>query len=200
MVRQSDWRSVGVCLVLAALLLVAPGRPAWSDDKHLEQFSAFAVNLGGAQPGDRTMSGVLQITIDRWSTAAERKALIDAFTSKGQDGLLDELSKKKQVGYLKLPNTLGYDLKYSRQVPLEDGGRRIVVATDRKLTVREAANQPRTVDYPFTLVQLQLNKDNTGTGALSALTKITTNKKKQVIEIENYGDAPARLTEVKPLK
>ena len=32
------------------------------------------------------------------------------------------------------------------------------------------------------------------------MTKITANKKKQVIEIENYGEAPARLTEVKPLQ
>ena len=185
--------------IIAATLVCVP-QSAWPADKHLEQFSAFAVNLGGARPGDRTMSGVLQITIDCWSTAAERESLIAAFMKDGQDGLLDELQKKKPVGYLKLPNTLGYDLKYARQVPGEDGGRRIIVGTDRKMTFQEISNQSITTDYPFTLLELHVNNEGVGEGRLSALTKITANKKKQTIEIENWGDAPARLTEVKPIR
>jgi hypothetical protein len=189
------WPGLALAAGLAVIALVGVPQSAWTEDKHLEQFSAFAVNLPGARPGDRAVSGVLQITIDRWSTAAERNALIDAFTKKGQDGLRDELSKKKPTGYIKLPNTLGYDMRFARQIP----GRRIIIATDRLMTAREAINQPRTVEYPFTVIELRVNRNNVGEGALSALTRITANKKKQVIEIENYGEAPARLTEVKPL-
>ena len=198
-IGKRGWTSValgaGIILSLAGSLL-----PAASAAQHLEQFRAFAVNQGGAQPLDRTMSGVLEITIDRWSTTSERQALIAAFAERGQDGLLELLQKEKPTGYLRLPNTIGWDLRYARQVPGEDGGRRIVVATDRRMTSREILNQSRTVDYPFTIIELHVNKDNVGDGALSALTKITTNKKKQVIEIENYGEAPARLTEVMPLR
>jgi hypothetical protein len=187
----------GACLLTALVIAVPAIRMSAAEP--LERFSAFVVNLPGAQPGDRTMSGVMEITIERWSTAAERKALVDAFLAKGQDGLLKELSTKKAAGYLKLPNTLRYDLRFSRQLPGEDGGRRIIMATDRLMTAREAINQPRTVDYPFTILELRVNRENKGEGRFSALTKIVANKKQQVVEIENYGDAPARMTEVKPL-
>jgi len=83
--KRAAWRGVaiGAGLMMAAWLLMP--RPVWTQEKpHLEQFSAFAVNLQGAKPGDRTSSGVIQITIDRWSTEAERNTLIDAF-SKGQE-------------------------------------------------------------------------------------------------------------------
>jgi len=189
---------LAACFIAACVVAAVPPLTL-SAGEPLERFSAFVVNLAGAQPGDRTVSGVMEITIERWSTAAERKALVDAFVAKGQDGLQQELSKKKAAGYMKLPNTLRYDLRFARQIPGEDGGRRIILATDREMTAREGINQPRTVDYPFTIIELRVNRENTGDGRLSALTKIVANKKQQVVEIENYGDAPARMTEVKPL-
>lgn len=198
--KKAGWRGVAIgASVMVALLLLTP-RPVWTQDKqHLEQFSAFAVNLQGAKPGDRTSSGVIQITIDRWSTEAERNTLIDAFTSKGQDGLLRELERQKPTGYIKLPATLGYDLRYTREIRNPDGGRRILLATDRRMTAREEIDRPITTEYPFTLIELRVNKDNRGEGRLSALTKIKTNKKEGTIDLEAYADA-AKLTEVKPLQ
>jgi hypothetical protein len=181
-------------------LLVATDQPARAQAKHLEQFSAFAVNLQGAKPGDRSMSGVLQITIDRWSSEMERTELIEAFTSKGQNGLLNTLEDMKPTGYIRLPTTLGYDLRFAREIPLPDGGRRIILATDRRMTAQEIARGGISLDYPFTIIELRVNKANMGEGRLSAFTRIQTNKKEQVIELENWGDAPARLTEVKPLQ
>jgi len=197
--KRAAWReaAVGAGLIVAAL--VATTRPTSTQAKHLEQFSAFAVNLQGARPGDRSMSGVIQITIDRWSTAAERNTLIDAFDNKGQDGLLNQLERMKAAGYIKLPTTLGYDLRYTREVRNPDGGRRIIVGTDRRMTASEEINRPITTDYPFTIIELHLNKANVGDGRLSALTKIKTNKKEGTIELEAYGDA-AKLTEVKSLQ
>jgi hypothetical protein len=192
-------RRVAIGAWLVAGFVAGTARTVWTQDKHLEQFSAFAVNLQGAKPGDRTMSGVIQITIDRWSTEAERNTLIEAFDSKGQDGLLRELERQKPVGYIRLPATLGYDLRYAREVRNADGTRRILLGTDRRMTAREEVERPITTDYPFTIIELRLNKDNMGEGRLSALTKIKTNKKEGLIELEAYSDA-ARLTEVKPLQ
>jgi hypothetical protein len=197
--RNVAWRKVTISAGLIVAALVGTSRPAGTQAQHLEQFSAFAVNLQGARPGDRSMSGVIQITIDRWSSEAERNTLIDAFDSKGQDGLLRELERMKPTGYIKLPNTLGYDLRFAREVPNPDGGRRIIVGTDRRMTMSEEVNRPITTDYPFTIIELRVNKANVGQGALSALTKIKTNKKEGTIELEAYGDA-AKLTEVKPLQ
>jgi hypothetical protein len=200
MKTHTKWVVFGVGLFVASL--AATARPVWSQgkDQHLEQFSAFAVNLQGAKPGDRSMSGVIQITIDRWSTEAERTQLIEAYDSGGQNRLLDRLEDMKPTGYIRLPTTLGWDLRFAREIPLPDGGRRIVLATDRRMSTAEIARGGLSVDYPFTIIELRVNKANMGEGRLSAYTRIQTNKKEQVIELENWGDAPARLTEVKPLQ
>lgn len=182
--------------------------PLWSgatpreDHPEREQFRAFAVNMGTAfgVPGTG-QSSTVDITIERWSTTAERRGLIDAFLPGGSpDKLLRALQKTKRVGFIRLPNTLGYDLHYSRQVPGEDGGRRIFIATDRRIGMWEAREQPRTIDYPFTLIEMRLDKNNEGEGKLALATKITLSKDKQHIELENYGSEPVRLNEIKKVK
>jgi hypothetical protein len=88
---------------------------------------------------------------------------------------------------------LGHDLHYAWQTPLPDGGRRIVIATDRYIGFREAANQPRTTDYPFTLIEIRVNKEGKGEGKMAVATKISFDKKKKQIELENYSTEPVRL-------
>jgi hypothetical protein len=60
----------------------------------------------------------------------------------------------------------------------------------------EIRNQPRTTDYPFTLAQILMPKEGKGQGKLAAFTKITFDKKKNAMEIENYGTEPVRLNEI----
>ena len=57
--------------------------------------------------------------------------------------------------------------------------------------------QPRTVDYPFTLIEIRFPKDGgPGVGKMSVYTKITMSKDKQTMELENYDIEPVRLTNV----
>ncbi|HEY3120219.1 MAG TPA: hypothetical protein VGL15_06315 [Vicinamibacteria bacterium] len=60
----------------------------------------------------------------------------------------------------------------------------------------ELRNQPRSVDYAFTLAEIHLTKDGKGEGKLVPAAKIAWNKDTRTIEIENYGTEPVRLTEV----
>jgi hypothetical protein len=197
-------RAASYCLILCAIV----SSPLWSsaspsqDHPKREQFTAFAVNMGTAFGVPRTgQAGTVDITIDRWSTDAERKSLVDAFLREGSgDALLHALQKTKRVGFIRLPNTLGYDLHYARQVPGEDGGRRIIIATDRRISFWEAREQPRTMDYPFTLIEMRLDKNDAGEGKLALATKISLSKDKQHIELENYGSEPVRLNEIKKVK
>ena len=197
-------RAPSYCLILCAIV----SSPLWSsasssqDHPKREQFTAFAVNMGTAFGVPRTgQAGTVDITIDRWSTDAERKGLVDAFLREGSgDALLHALQKTKRVGFIRLPNTLGYDLHYARQVPGEDGGRRIIIATDRRISFWEAREQPRTMDYPFTLIEMRLDKNDAGEGKLALATKISLSKDKQHIELENYGSEPVRLNEIKKVK
>jgi hypothetical protein len=104
------------------------------------------------------------------------------------------LQDAKPVGIIKTPDSLGYDLHYAHQTPGEDGGRDIVIATDRPIGFWEASHQPRTIDYPFTVVQMHMNKDGKGTGTLSYATKVTIVN--HTIVLENFSSAPVMLTQI----
>ncbi len=157
-----------------------------------ETFTAFAVNMSGVGPSG---SGVVDLAIERWSSDAEREALRKVFVEKGPEKLLDALQDTKRVGYIRTPTSLGWDVRFVMQVPDEEGGRRIYALTDRRISFAEARNQPRTMDYPFTFIEIHLDKTGNGEGKASVATKITLNKKGQ-LELENYGTQPVLLTKV----
>jgi len=156
--------------------------------------TAFAVNMSNV---GRAGANTVEFDIDRWSTDAEREQLITAFNEKGPNGLLSSLQRTTRVGYMRLPNTLGYDLHYARKHPGEDGGEQIIILTDRRVGFWEARDQPRTMDYPFTLIEVRVNAKGEGEGKLSVATKITYNKKKNTVELENYASEPVRLQNVR---
>jgi hypothetical protein len=158
-----------------------------------ERYNATAQNLGDV----RASSGRVLINVDRWSTPQERQGLLAVLVEKGPNSLLSALQKSQKTGGMRLPNTLAWDLRYAYATPLPDGGRRVVLATDRPIGFNEARNQPRTMDYPFTLIEIRFNKDGVGQGKMSFFTKITMSKDKQTMELENYDIEPVRLTEVR---
>ena len=170
------------------------------------RLTAFAVNMSNVGPG---VSGIVEIRLTNWSTADERKRVIETMVTKGQDELLKMLSKLPAKGRLRLPNLpgsdpqnlrLGWDIRYAWTTPDPEGGHRIVIGIDRYMTFLELRNQPRTVDYPFTLIEIHLNKDGEGAGKLAYMAKITFDKKKNTVELENYSSEPVRLQTVKQEK
>jgi hypothetical protein len=157
-----------------------------------ERFTAFAVNMtnvgrGGATPVD--------LVIERWTTDTERDKLMAIFKEKGPEKLLDALRDMPRVGTISTPGNLSYDLHYARQMPGDEGGRRIILATDRPIGFWEAANRPRTLDYPFMLIEMHVDKDGHGEGKLSVATKLTLND--NVLIIEDYADRPVMLNDVR---
>jgi hypothetical protein len=165
-----------------------------------EKFTAFAVNLDSSTPVARPGAGVVEMAVQRWSTDAERDRLLKSLAEKGPEKLLDTLQDMPRVGYIRTPNSIGYDLHYARKEPLPEGGERVVMATDRYISFWEAANRPRTIDYPFTVIELRLNRDGEGEGKMSIATKITMDKKRQLVELENYGTQPVLLQSVRRVK
>jgi len=156
-----------------------------------EDFSAIAVVNNDMGAG----AGRVLIHIARWSSNAEREHLTQTLVSNGPDALLKELMKAKPVGTIRTPDSLAYDLRYASQQPGEDGGRQIVIATDRPMSFWEVSHQPRTVDYPFTIIQMQMGQDGVGKGTMSYATKVRVVK--NAIELENFGTSPVMLTEIK---
>jgi hypothetical protein len=188
--------------VLALGLLPATAGAQTSGEKL--QISAFAINMGTVTTIRNAMT--VDITIDKWSTAEEREQLITTMLENGPDALLRALQKAPVKGRFRVPGMqrpdphqlgLGHDLRYAWQTPLPEGGRRIVIATDSYIGMQEARNQPRTIDYPFTLFEIRVNKDGEGEGKMAVATKISFDKKANQVELENYSSEPVRLNNVK---
>ena len=181
--------------VVAGFLLAGP---AQAQDKKEEKpkpyrFTAFAVNMGS---GPKAFT--VDIVLERLSTDEEREGLIAAFVEGGQDKLLPALQKiRPRVGFIRTPNSIGYDLQYAWRFVNSDGTSRLVIATDRRINFWEARNQPRTIDYPFTIIEMRLDTKGEGEGRLAAGTKISKSRDGKTIELENYGISPIALNNIK---
>lgn len=182
-------KALAVPLGLAVVL--AGGGIAAQTNGQPEEFSATAIvnnNLGAG------MDKVI-IRVTRWSTEAEQGLLTRTLLKSGPRELLDVLQDQRSVGTIRTPDSLGYDLRYAHQEPGEDGGRDIVIATDRPVGFWEARNQPRTIDYPFTVIQMHMDRSGEGKGTLSYATKIIA--RGNTIELENFASAPAMLADIR---
>jgi hypothetical protein len=179
--------------VLPALLALVCSLAVAQTNGQPERFTANAVSLS---PEYGTGQRVVEITIDRWSPNAERERLVASLQQKGPDELLKQLQKTRAVGRIRTPDSLGYDLHYAQQMPSEDGGRTIVIATDRPIGFWEATNQPRSIQYPFTVIQMKLDRDGHGSGTMSYATRIVA-QKNNVIELENFASQPIMLNNIK---
>lgn len=158
-----------------------------------ERFTANAVSLS---PEYGTGQRIVEITVDRWSPNAERERLVTTLQEKGPNELLKQLQKNKPVGRIRTPDSLGYDLRYAQQTPLPEGGRMIVIATDRPIGFWEATEHPRSIDYPFTVIQMKLDRDGNGSGTLSYATRIVAHEN-NVIELEDFATQPIMLNNIR---
>ncbi|HYS25551.1 MAG TPA: hypothetical protein VEP46_08105, partial [Vicinamibacterales bacterium] len=158
-----------------------------------ERFTANAVSLS---PEYGTGQQTVEMTVNRWSPNAERTRLVAVLQEKGPGELLKQLQKMKSVGRIRTPDSIGYDLRYAQQTPSEDGGRTIVIATDRPIGFWEATQRPRSIDYPFTVIQMKLDRDGNGSGTLSYATRIVA-RGNNVIELEDFATQPIMLNNIK---
>jgi len=173
----------------------AAGTPSEAPTKQSPlRFSAFNVSMPTGQ------AGVTEIVIERWTTGDERTALLGLVeTAKigesGQHKLLAALQKiNPRTGYIRTPNSVGWDLRYAVENTLPDGTRQIVIATDKPVSFAAAASDSRAMDYPFTLIEMRMKANDKGEGKMLAATSISV--KNGRLELENYGQEPVRLTNI----
>ena len=190
-------RAIFAAAATALLLTNIAAPSAQSNMAGPEKYTAFAVNISNITP--RAKASPVDITINRWSTDEERDRLMSAFREKGQDGLLSALQKMPVVGGINTPGSLRYDIHFARQKPGAEKGKDVFLMTDRYISGFEAINRPRSIDYPFTLIQLQLDKEGKGVGKASIATKITQTDE-HTIELEDFASQPVMLNDVHPSK
>ena len=173
----------GIVAAVAAGYAQTMGQP--------ERFTALAVNM------NRGGSGTVEIVVNRWSSQGDRNKLVSTALEKGPQKLLDVLEGMPRVGYIRTPDSIGWDLHFAFHAPLPDGGERVVLATNRPIGFWEASRQPRSIDYPFTVIEMHLNADGEGEGKMSVAAKIIVDPDNKIISLENYGTSPVLLQGVK---
>jgi len=166
--------------VSISLLLAGIGTTAQAQGRMTIQATAM---------GTSTQMGKIynvNILVQQFSTPDDRKALIDAFTRSGQDGLVDVLEDMKSKGRVRFASGgVGNDVKYIIELPSESG-RRFRLVTDRNLAFGELYNNTRSRDYNVGAIELVLTPDGKGSGTVLPACRLKVDKKTQQIEIETY--------------
>jgi len=182
----------GLLVALVAVALVATVN---AQDMEEERYEAFAVHMGTGPTGSTT----IQMVITRWSTPEEREELLKVFAEGGQEKLSDALGDQDETGFIRFPRARtrfpSTRLHYAWQ--FQDGDTRVIrLLTNRPIGYWEAINQTRSFDYDLTMIELRLDEDNRGEGALAVGIEVKYDKEKNQISIENYTSSPVRLNEV----
>jgi hypothetical protein len=175
-------RTAALLAALGILLSAGPAARAQTMGDP-EEFSAFAVNMGSYVVG--TTANII-ITVNRWTSTAERDSLLEILRLKGQEAFYNVLKDAKRVGTLRTPNSVGYDLRLAYDEPGKDGGRRILIAT------------PHSFDYPLTVIDMTLSTEGKGEGTMSLAAKMIPTGKN--IVVENYDTQPIRLNRIESRK
>ena len=188
--RSSSLTPAFVAAICVASLLSVT-RPAAQTQGQAEHFTANAIDMNSGT------TGRVEISVTRWSTPAEREALVTTLFKEGSDQLLEKLRDMRPVGRIYTSGSIGYELRYAEERKLPDGGRAIVLATDRPMGFYELVQQPRSAEYPFTWIQLNMKPDGTGEGRLAIAARVFGDRPNRPIEIENFDIQPIRLEAVR---
>jgi hypothetical protein len=168
----------GLFTVVVVLLLTA----SFGQEKPKpEQYAATWAVTGGTA-GGKTMP--IDIRINRFNTDEDVMKFAELLKEGGPDALRRAL-EKEDVGQISPTGRVGTPIAVARK--LKSGNKTIVrVVTARNLSFVELRYSGRSVDYPFTVIQLELDEKGKGSGTAIAAAKIRFNKKQNTYEIESY--------------
>jgi hypothetical protein len=161
-VRNAILIAAGMSLICLALL---PNRETFAEGTKLPK----PIFIQGTARGQAQQLGRMfsfNLSINELSTPEDQKALLEAFNAKGNEGLVNALSKMTSKGKISITGTLGYDVNYIRQFKLPDGTTKIRLVTDRPITFGEAWSDSRSSDYNLSGMEIILSpekKNSSGT-------------------------------------
>jgi len=159
-----------------------------------EEFSAILTNISNVGGTGITP---LKIRINRWTSDEDDERLMGILREKGQDAFLSALLDHKAVGSIATPTSLKYDFFYARQSITPEGTRRIMLISDRPMSVSERVSAALTREYPFTVIELKIPKEGKGEGTLAQLVQLRLLG--NILGIENLATGPMKLSDVTPV-
>ena len=146
-----------------------------------EHYSAVWAVTGGSAGGTTVP---IDIRINRYNTNEEINQYASLLANSGAAALRSAL-EKQDVGQFSPVGKVGTPLAVARKLVNGDKTE-IRVLTLRPMSFAELRNGGRSVDYPYTMLDLIVDKDGKGTGTAIGAAKIRFDKKKNVYEIESF--------------
>ena len=170
--------------IVGAMSLILLTNTASSAQKLPKRITIQATAMGTSTQLGRSVS--VNLIIEELTTDEERAGMLEAFQQKGNEGLVNALSKMKSKGRMAITGTLGYDVAYIKLFPQPDGSTILRMVTDRPLRFGEVWADTRTTDYELSGVEIIISKNKKkNTGTLYPATRFKINKQNQ-LELELY--------------
>jgi hypothetical protein len=154
-----------------------------------ERYTAIVLAGGGASPTQ------VIVSIKGWTTDAEAKELKATLASGGPEAARKAMAKISK-GYLAFVGSMGWPINVARTYPAANGGQRIVLVTDRPVMNVEALTASTTLNYPFGIIELQVDANGQGTGSVIGLARITIDDQ-GVIKVDPYAGYSNELLRVR---
>jgi hypothetical protein len=193
MTMRGNVTRLAVAVLAAGLLLLFP---AFAQKPKPDQFSGVWLNMSA---GPRASIDI-NIVINRYTTDEEMKKFAEILVEGGGDALRRAL-EKEDVGQISPTGRVGTPIAVARKF-VNGNKTTIRVATARSMSWLELRYSGRSTDYPFTIVQLNLDENGKGEGTGIAAAKVSFDKKKNVYEIESlqHGTAYNKIMNVQTWK
>jgi hypothetical protein len=193
--------SIALALVVFAFTAGPERADAQEQEKFRNVYRSRVVDASNRQSG---LAGTVEFIVTRWTNSAERTVLLKTLSEKGHDEFIKALRMREETGFLRpqTTQTSGYPstrFRYAYQFDKEDGGKHIVIVTDRTIRMGERGDS---VNYDITLIQMDFpaNSD-VGTGQMYWALKVDWDKENDKLKmVRGDGSEPLRLTKVELVK
>jgi hypothetical protein len=162
--------------------------------KHSERQSGTEVYTGTLiDMNGRMISTGFTLTITGRTSDSDSQRYLSILSSEGQSGLMKAI-RRNNFGYIAATGQTRRNLLVVREFEM-DGKRRIIAAFERWVGFYEVRADYRTLDYPFSTIEILLDRDGKGGGTFIGLAQVKMSKKtkQQSLRLDSYGNFPAKV-------
>ena len=181
---------------VALLMAFAFAVPVAANEDAVERFTFTVPNAPESTVDDDRFT----LTINRWSSDAEREEMLRIMKERGSANALDAFRETGAIGYLRWPGGLEYSVRYAQRVERPDRTADVVLVVERPLWVWwNAGVTPAAAsedDARFSVVQIRLDANGKGEGRIVNGPAIETDERLGVV-VPDFATRPVLLTDVR---
>ena len=183
--------SIFLCFLVCSLIQASTVLAQAKGEKKGAHYSGVVIATGGMAGG---ASMWLDMYVDKFTTDEDVVNYLTILKEKGQDALVRVL-EKNDVGRVVAPTGGNVYLAVARRHESETGTI-VRLFTARPMLFLERYQGTRSTGYPISLIELMLDKDGNGQGAVIAAAKVKITNNNQ-FELESFGNQYIKIANVR---